>query len=297
MKTYLDCIPCLIRQGLDSVRAVTDDPAVQEWVLREALRAAREMDMRQPAPAMAQHIHRLVRELSGNVDPYRQIKERFTQLALGIYPYLESCVAEATDAMATAVQLAIAGNVIDLGVSGRLDEAQIHRAIDKALTVPLRGYVPSFSKAVSSAGSILYLADNAGEIVFDRLLIEQIGPEKVTLAVRGSAVINDATADDAQAAGLNEIVEVIDNGSDAPGTILGDCSDAFRHRFDQADLIIAKGQGNYETLSEVPEDIFFVLMAKCPVIARDLGCEVGDFILSRSTSEAVAMRRDSYARI
>ena len=297
METYLDCIPCLIRQALDSVRAVTDDAAVHERVLREVFRAAREMDMRQSAPVMAQHIHRLVRELSGEVDPYRQIKERFTRLALGIYPYLQSCVAEAADAMTTAVQLAIAGNVIDLGVSGSLDDAQVHRAIDKALTVPLRGYLPSFSEAVCGAESILYLADNAGEIVFDRLLIEQIGPAKVTLAVRGSPVINDATAEDARAAGLDELVEVIDNGSDAPGTILGDCSDAFRRRFDQADLIIAKGQGNYETLSEVEGDIFFVLMAKGPIIARDLGCEVGDFILSRSACAASAGRQDSRAGI
>ena len=129
---------------------------------------------------------------------------------------------------------------------------------------------------------MLYLADNAGEIVFDWLLLEQMPVEKVTVAVRGSPVLNDATIADTQAAGIPGLVELIDNGSDAPGTILDDCSAEFRRRFDRTDLIIAKGQGNYETLNEVEKDIFFVLKAKCPVIARDLDCHVGSLILRRS---------------
>ncbi|MCK4815836.1 DUF89 family protein, partial [bacterium] len=129
---------------------------------------------------------------------------------------------------------------------------------------------------------ILYLADNAGEIVFDRLLIEQLPYEKITVVVKGKPVINDATMDDAEFAGLTEIVEVFDNGSDAPGTILQDCSQTFRDRFEDADLVIAKGQGNYETLSEVDKDIFFLLKVKCFIIARDIDCEVGEMILQRS---------------
>jgi len=109
--------------------------------------------------------------------------------------------------------------------------------------------------------------------------VEQLPAAKVTVAVRGTPVINDATMADARVAGLTEIVEVIDNGSDAPGTILEDCSDLFRERFGNADLIIAKGQGNYETLSSSRGNVFFVLKAKCPVIAAHLGCRVGDLIL------------------
>jgi uncharacterized protein with ATP-grasp and redox domains len=114
------------------------------------------------------------------------------------------------------------------------------------------------------------------------LLIEQIPIEKVTVVVKGSPVINDATMEDAVVAGLPQIVEVIDNGSDAPGTILESCSQDFRRQFDKADLVIAKGQGNYETLSDVDKNIFFILKAKCPVIARDLGCGIGEMILRRS---------------
>ncbi len=127
------------------------------------------------------------------------------------------------------------------------------------------------NQAAARAGRILYLADNAGEIVFDRLLVEALAPQRVTLAVRGTPVLNDATAADARAVGLTEICEVIDNGSDAPGTVLEDCSREFRQRFSTADLIIAKGQGNFETLSEAPGNIFFLFKVKCPVIATRTG--------------------------
>jgi len=283
MKTFFDCIPCFVRQGLDSIRMVTDDEAVHEQLLREILRAAAEMDLRRSPPAMAQRIHRLIRDLTGRSDPYRQSKDRFNLLALELYTELEARVGRSGNPLETAVRLAIAGNVMDMGVNSRLAEHEVHEAIDEALKVPFDGDVETFGKAISRAKDILFVADNAGEIVFDRLLIEQLPVEKVTVAVRGFPVINDATMKDAEAAGLTALVEVIDNGSDAPGIILGDCSDEFRGRFDAADLIVAKGQGNYETLSDVDKDIFFILKAKCPVIARDLGCEVGSLVLRRST--------------
>jgi uncharacterized protein with ATP-grasp and redox domains len=140
----------------------------------------------------------------------------------------------------------------------------------------------AFGEALAEAENILYLADNAGEIVFDRLLIEQLPMEKVVVAVRGLPAINDATIQDAKIAGITELVEVIDNGSDAPATILEDCSERFLDAFNRADLIIAKGQGNYETLSDIDKNIFFLLKAKCPVIAGHIGCEVGELILKRN---------------
>ena len=282
MKTFFDCIPCFVRQALDSVRLVTDDEVVHERLLREVLRAASEMDLRQSPPAMGQHIHQLIRRLTRQRDPYGEIKQRHNRLALELYPKLRALVRGSGSPLETALRLAIAGNVIDLGVNARLDESSVSEAIEGALSAPLNGDVGAFAEAVSSARRILYLADNAGEIAFDRLLIEQMPVEKVTLAVRGAPVINDATMVDAQVAGIPGLVEVIDNGSDAPGTILEDCSPEFRRRFDRADLIVAKGQGNYETLGDVPKDIFFVLKAKCPVIARHLGCHVGSLVLQRS---------------
>jgi uncharacterized protein with ATP-grasp and redox domains len=135
-------------------------------------------------------------------------------------------------------------------------------------------------RAVAGADRILYLCDNAGEIVFDRLLIEVLPSEKITAVVRGTPVINDATLEDARATGLTEVVRVMDNGSDAPGTLLETCSPAFRDCFAAADLIIAKGQGNFETLSETRgKRIFFLLKVKCPLIARDIGEPTGRLVV------------------
>jgi len=298
MKTFLDCIPCFLRQSLDAVRMATDDEAAHERLLREVLRATAEMDVRQSPPAMGQYIHRLIRNMTGRSDPYRQAKDRLNRVALDIYPALEERVAGSANPLETAVRLAVAGNVMDLGVISHLAEERILDAVADALEAPLDGDAAALAEAVAGATNILFLADNAGEIVLDRLLIEQLPPRAVTVAVKGSPVINDATMEDAEAAGLTALVEVIDNGSDAPGTILDDCDEAFRRRFAEADLVIAKGQGNYETLSDADQDIFFILKAKCPVIARDLGCPVGSAVLRRSGhAEASADRSDSYATI
>jgi len=288
MKTFFDCIPCFIRQALDSARLVTEDETVHEQVLRNVLQATSKMDLRDSPPAMGQYIHRLIRKTTGNSDPYREIKDHFNHFALELYPKLKARVESSANPLETALKLAIAGNVIDFGVNNKLEESSVYESIENALVSPVDGNFEGFSDTVSRADNILYLADNAGEIVFDRLLIEQMPLGKITLAVRGFPVINDATMDDARATGITGLVEVIDNGADVPGTILQECNEAFIKRFRNAELIIAKGQGNYETLSEVEKDIFFILKAKCPVIARDLGCRVGSLVLKNSTCAVIS---------
>lgn len=286
MKTYFDCVPCAIRQVLDSVRMIGDDEGMHEQVLREALGLWHEMDMQQSPPAMAQKVHRIVRRLSGVADPYAEVKSRYNRLALELYADLRQTVAGSSDPFQTAVRLAIAGNVIDFGVNSTVDESEVEQTIACSLTDPLdTDALADLKEAIAAAKTILYLGDNAGEIVFDRLLIEQMPLEKVTFAVRGSPILNDALLADAEAAGLTDLVEVIDNGADAPGTILEACSKTFQRRFDRADLIIAKGQGNYETLNDCRKDIFFLLRPKCSVLARHLNCEAGRLILMRAGAE------------
>ncbi|RLB79125.1 MAG: hypothetical protein DRH24_13305 [Deltaproteobacteria bacterium] len=285
MQIFLDCIPCFVRQALDAARLATDDEQIHQEVVRGVLRLAADLDMSQSPPAIGQQIHRLIRKLVGSEDPYREIKSRFNSLALRLYPELRKRIMDSDDSLETAARLAIAGNIIDFGVNTSVDESDIDRAISECLTAESdRMELRAFSDAVGQAETILYLADNAGEIVFDRLLIEQLPYEKVTVVVKDKPVINDATMEDAVVAGLLRIVEVIDNGSDVPGTILEACSETLRGRFSTADMVIAKGQGNYETLSDIDKNIFFLLKAKCPVIAEDLGCEVGEMILQRNKS-------------
>ncbi len=282
MKTTLDCVPCLFRQALDSARMFSRDPAVHEKILRDVLGWCRAMDMTKPAPVMGQRIHRRLRQLTGVKDPYRAAKNIQNKLALRLLPKMRRALAGSRDRLELAARIAIAGNIIDMGAYGDIGLKGIEKAVKQALAEPLRGGMPAFRREAARAASILYLADNAGEIVFDRLLIEELGPARVTLAVRGGPVINDAVLADARAAGLYKLVRVIDNGSDAPGTVLEETSREFKALFMSADLVIAKGQGNYETLSEAPRPVYFLFKAKCPVIAERAGVKVGAQVLARS---------------
>jgi hypothetical protein len=280
MRTFLDCIPCFLRQTLDALRRTTSDEGQWERVLRSILEEASKMDLRRSPPAMGQVIHRQIRESTGNNDPYREVKERQNRFALDLLPSLALRVEKASDPFGAALRLAAAGNVIDLGVKGGIEESEISRVIENSLSAPLDGTaVERLRMAARAAERVLYIGDNAGEIVLDRLLVEQLGASKVTFAVRGAPVINDATIADAEASGMAGLVEVVDSGSDAPGTILDDCSESFRERFAGADLVLAKGQGNFETLSDAQAPIFFLLKAKCAVVAEHLGCRPGSLVL------------------
>jgi len=281
METTLDCMPCFVRQALDAVRMVTDDIDDTGRMLREVLLEMSQMSTHQSPVVMAQRIHRLVRQLAGDVDPYRDVKDRCNLMALGLYPRVEEMVRGSSEPLEMALRIAIAGNTIDFGPHQHVDEKHVDEAIAHALKSPLNGDLAGFIDAILRARSILYLTDNAGEIVFDRLLIEQLGPERVTVGVRGMPILNDATMADAEVAGLTGLVEVIDNGSDAPGTLLDDCSEEFRRRFDEADMVIAKGQGNYESLNDAGREVFLVLKAKCPVIAAQLGYPVSSLVVKR----------------
>jgi len=291
MKTSLDCIPCFIRQALDAARLVSPVAAVHERMLREVLHWAGAMDMKQPPPVMAQKIHRFLRELGGREDPYRDAKEQQNRMAMRFLPELRAEIAAASDPLTMAVRVAIAGNVIDMGVNAAVTESGVRESFRLALTEPFLGERNGFHQAFVEARRILYLADNAGEIAIDRLLIEQLAPARVIVAVRGAPILNDATMADAQAVGLHEIVKIIDNGSDAPGTLLEDCSEEFKQHYAEADLIVAKGQGNFETLSEQPEQIVFLFKAKCPVIAEHARVPLGAHVLARSRGGFVGSDR------
>ena len=282
MKTSLDCIPCFVRQALEAAKLVSSNVATHEKILRQVLRWSCDIDMNQPPPVMGQRIHRFLREIVNIKDPYHDVKARQNRMAMNLLPEMKSKVEASSNPLLAAVRLAIAGNAIDLGANSHVTESTLLKSIRQALTTPFIGDKNAFLKAVTDAKRILYLADNAGEIVFDRLLIEKLEPRRVVVAVRGAPIINDATITDAHTVGLHEIVQVIDNGSDAPGTLLNDCSEDFKQHFLEADLILAKGQGNFETLSNEPYPIIFLFQAKCPVIATHAHVPIGTLVVTQS---------------
>lgn len=280
MKTHLDCIPCFIRQALEAARLATRNETMCAEVLRRVLQAAAAMDLQRTPPEMARIIHRIVREISGNADPYREVKQRLNRLVLELLPSLRERIEASANPFDTAVRLALAGNIIDLGTRSTLTEEDVILTVEESLIAPLHGWSPARMKtALDRAGSILYIGDNAGEIVFDRLLIELIGRDKVTFVVRGGPAINDALRDDAESTGLSALVRVIDSGVDAPGTPLALCSPAFLKELDATDLVISKGQGNYETLNELQRPVFFLFRVKCPLVSRHLSLPNGTLVI------------------
>ena len=276
MKTYLDCISCFFRQGLEAARMVTQDEVKQKKVLNEIAKVVPQFPLDSTPPEMGRIIHKIVRQFANSNDPYKKLKDKYNRIALELYPELKKKVREADDSLLIAIKIAIIGNIIDFGVPGKFDiEKELRNAFQQDFA--MLNY-SEFKKALRKTNEVLYIADNAGEVVFDRVLIEELN-KKVIYVTRGKRIINDATVDDALFCEIDKVAKVISSGSDAPGTVLSYCSDEFLNYYNRAKLIIAKGQGNYETLSEEKKSIFFLLKAKCPVIARDLGCKTGDMIL------------------
>jgi uncharacterized protein with ATP-grasp and redox domains len=276
MRTYLDCYPCFLRQGLDAARRLGADEAKQKLVLDRVLDMLTHLELSSTPPQIGDQVHRLVRLVLGDGDPYRLFKETTTREALALYPRLKGLLAEAEDRLEMAVRLSIAGNIIDAGAG---HAGELWATVERVLSLPLASEeLDALRRALAGAQGVLYLADNAGETVFDRLLIESLAVPAV-YAVKDGPILNDATVQDARAAGLHRVAQLLSTGSNSPGTILDRCSEQFRTAYREAGLIIAKGQANYETLSEEGARLFFLLQAKCPVIARDLGVPVGSIVL------------------
>jgi len=281
MRTYLDCYPCFLRQALDAARKAGAGVEQQKAVLSRVLDVLGEVEPSTTPPEIGYRVHRIVRCVVNDGDPYRAAKEASTHQALALYPRLKALVAQADEPLDIAVRLSIAGNIIDLGPAQEYDLwGTVERVLAQPYAVDDRF---ALRRALSSAGRVLVLADNAGETVFDRLLIETLDVP-VTYAVKGGPVLNDATREDALAAGVDRVAEIVDTGSDAPGTILDWCSEEFRRLYEGAELVVAKGQANYETLSEEGSEVFFLLQAKCPIIARDVGVPVGSIVLKQGTA-------------
>jgi len=213
---------------------------------------------------------------AGNPDPFLEIKRQSTREMIALYPTLKEQVSQSPDPLDLAVRYAIAGNVIDFGGPDMLNiKHELEFVSERPLAI---NHLHELRRQLSQADSLLYLGDNAGETVLDRLLIETMGLP-THFIVRGGPVINDATEDDAREAGLHEVATLVSSGSTHAGTVLQDCSDEVQALFADAPIIISKGMGNFESLMDQTRPIFFLLKVKCDVIANHLQANVGDSIL------------------
>jgi len=243
MKTYLECIPCFFNQLLTASKILNIPYNKQKKILIEFSKMIPHINLSSPPPYMSRIGYNIFKEI-------------------------------------------IAGNIIDFGVKGEIDiNKEVKRIVNREKDSIKKGvfHFDKFKEELKKAKTILYLGDNAGEVVFDRILIEEIKSiypdKKIFYAVKEKAAINDALIEDAIFCGIDKSAEIISNGTDAPGTILSLCSKEFLKLYRKADIIISKGQGNYETLSNSKRPIFFLFMVKCEVVARNSGCDKGSIVL------------------
>ena len=276
MKTYLDCLPCFLNQALRAGRMVTNNEMKLKKILDEVGMMVKDIPLENTPPETGDIIYRKIREISGEFNPYQKIKQKNIKEALSLYPSLKETIEESNDRLLTAIRFAIAGNVIDFGVNKKFD---INKEINEILRKKFAIFdYKKFKELLAHSKEILYIGDNAGEAVFDRILIEEM-KRPVTYVVRGVPVINDVTYEDAVQAGIDKVATIVSSGTSAPGLILKTCNLEIKSLFEKAEFIISKGQGNYEGLSNEKFPIFFLLKAKCWVIANDLGVNDGDIIL------------------
>jgi len=283
MKTYLECIPCFIKQSLEAARMATDDEGVQAEVLREVMKHLQNISFKNSPPELSREVHQIIKRITKSEDPYRKVKNQSNVIAEKEYPYLKKLIEESDDPLLMAIKLSIVGNVIDFGTTNRFN---VDDMIDNAVKQEFdASSYPQFKKILEQSETILFLADNTGEIFFDKLLLEEFvsRKKKITYVVKANPVINDATKEDAYTAGIDKLAKIIDGDSgqkqSAPGMILSYASEEFLKIFESSDMIISKGQGNYEGLSDVDREVFFMLVAKCPLVAQDINSEVGKIIL------------------
>lgn len=284
MKIYYECLACILRQAIDAIKMVTNDQDEQKRVIKEILKDLADCTFNETPPFLASQIHSKIKKELNVEDPYKELKDKFNNVALILTDEVRKLIEDSNDKLDTAIRISIAGNIIDFGVYTNLTEKDVEDTINDCLACDIKfNTVDDLKEKIENAEKILFLGDNTGEIVFDKFLIEKLPVEKTTYVVKKDPILNDATMEDAIQVGMTDIVRVIDNGSGVPGTDLKLCSKDFISEYQEADLIISKGQGNYETLSdEKDKEIFFLLKAKCPVIAEDLGCSIGDIVLKRN---------------
>lgn len=286
MNTGPDCIACFMSQALRTGRLLGLDEQELTSLMLETGNLFASFDLNHAPPRNARKLYDLINRYAGTEDPFRKLKDTATNHALALYPELKKRIQGSDDPIGLAIRLSIAGNVIDFGVASDYDlEKEIEEVIPGGSS-STRWEEEKLKEAIKKAEWILYLADNTGESVMDRLLIEALDIP-VKYAVKSGPIINDVEKRDALSAGLNTVAEIVETGCRIPGIALEECSENFMELFETAPLIISKGQGNFETLAGTTHPVFFLLKAKCRVVAKMLGVNEGELIITPWTTKAL----------
>lgn len=281
MKMKLDCLPCLFRQTLESARMVTDEEEMIKDILKKySSMLPKIIDSEKSSPEITAQMQAYIKEISGVNDPYAELKKKNLKSAYKLRPLVKEEIAAAEDSLLAALLMSAMGNSIDAGVSLNVNiKENIESALENSFA---HSDYQQFLEELNQAQELLFIADNTGEAVFDKLLLQELKQNydlKITYAVRETAVLNDITYQGALELGIDQYAEIIKSGSKASGMLIKSASQEFLEHYQKADLVISKGQGNLESLYNIESDIYFLLKAKCDVIAEVLKVEEGDFVL------------------
>lgn len=278
MKTHLDCVPCFVKQALEASKIATKNRTKQEKALKKVLSELGKTSLKGKTPSGISHkIHHIVRKVTESNDPYKKLEDEYNRKALKMYPNLKKKVAESKDRLLTTTKLAIAGNIIDFAPGYKFN---LEKTIGEVLVQDFAiDHSNRFREELQKSEKIVYLGDNTGEVVFDCILLGELKDKGITFVVKGGPTTKNATIEDAKFAGIGEIAEIKTASNGELGTGAERKSKEFTNFLKSADVVISRGQENYEALGEVDANIFFLLEVKCPAIARDIGVKIGGIVV------------------
>lgn len=292
MKLNLECISCNVNQVLKITNLFKINEDTREKIMRDVLGYLQTTDYQQSNPEVIKGTWDILTNAICDRNPYRDIKSFYNLQVNSIRKEIEEMIENSEDKLHTALKVAIAGNLIDFASSHEFDERILKECILKMDTESLgRDDSNELIESVSNAKMLLYLGDNCGEIFLDKIFIrylKEVNPEiRIIFGVRGEPIINDVTIEDAEMVKMREVAEVISNGDGSLGTVIDKVSDDFREIFNQADVVIAKGQGNFESLSDIKkENLYFLFMAKCDVVAKAIGVKKQQIVCAKHEFES-----------
>ncbi len=286
MRIHDKCLPCVINQAFKVADITGVDQ--KEELLREVFSYLSKMDFQSTTPEIIGEVFEMIKRYTNNSDPYKETRNYYNQLFLKLLPEFEQKIQRAENSFQAAVRYAIVGNIIDFNPIHNILLEDIFDCFEKMDQLEMAiDHSEALMKDILAAKTLLYLGDNCGEICMDKILIKKIkelnADIEISFGVRGKPVVNDSIAEDAYAVGIDTYAEIIDNGDCSLGTVLSRTSNDFKEIYKRADVVIAKGQANYECLSEENKNIYFLLMTKCDVIAKDIGVEEQKMICMKAS--------------
>jgi uncharacterized protein with ATP-grasp and redox domains len=299
MQTNRQCVVCVLNQLLRVADYLNLEEEKKDLVLQQALIKAAGIPFKTlTSPEFSEKLYEVVVEISGETDPYKTLRQQQNHLVMEQVDVFRDKIKNSPDPLLTAAYYALLGNIIDYGGVRIFDTDEIFKECDD-IHITVNDY-PEFKRRLEKAEQLLILGDNAGEIVFDRLFIEEIkrfNPQlEIFYGVRSKPAINDVIKEDAEYAGIHEVAHVLETGNTCAGTIVSKGTETFKNIYFRSDMIISKGQGNFETLEMEPEDILYMFKVKCDIVAKYIDLPLGSLVLAfkNTLSDSPGVRGNSH---